>query len=53
MVGFTATYGGGELILDEKEIMDAGWFSKDELPEVPGKFSIAGLLINWFVREHA
>ena len=51
MVGFTATYEEGDLILDEKEIMDAGWFSPDDLPQVPGKFSIAGLLIDWFVRE--
>ncbi|MCY7294737.1 NAD(+) diphosphatase [Alteromonas sp. a30] len=45
MVGFLAEYDGGELVLDEKEIVSAGWYTKDNLPLIPPKFSIAGQLI--------
>ena len=45
MVGFLADYDGGEIVLEEKEIADAGWFSIDDLPMLPPKFSIAGHLI--------
>jgi len=51
MIGFTATYAGGELFLDDSEIEDAGWFTADELPQIPGKISIARKLIDWFVRK--
>lgn len=49
MLGFTAEYAGGELVLDETELSDARWFSADELPQVPGKLSISRRLIDWFV----
>lgn len=49
MVGFTATYAGGEISLDDTEIEDAGWFTADRLPRIPGKISIARKLIDWFV----
>jgi len=49
MVGFTAAYAGGDIIIDKKEILDANWFSAKNLPQVPGKFSIAGKLIDWFI----
>jgi len=52
MVGFTAAYAGGDITLDEKEILDAGWYTPDEIPQVPGKFSIAGRLIEWFLQNH-
>ncbi|MEE8399118.1 MAG: NAD(+) diphosphatase [Desulfobacterales bacterium] len=51
MVGFTATYAGGDLVIDKKEILDAGWFAADALPQTPGKFSIAGRLIDGFVKK--
>ncbi len=41
MIGFTATYAGGEITLDDSEIEDAGWFTADHLPPIPGKISIA------------
>ncbi len=50
MVAFTAEYAGGEISADESEIVTAGWFSAEELPRVPGKFTIARQLIDWFVR---
>jgi NAD+ diphosphatase len=52
MLGFTAEYAGGELVLDETELSDARWFSADELPQIPGKLSIARRLIDWFVQNH-
>jgi NAD+ diphosphatase len=49
MVGFTATYAGGKISLDDSEIEDAGWFTADRLPRIPGKISIARKLIDWFI----
>jgi NAD+ diphosphatase len=51
MVGFTATYAGGEISLDDSEIEDAGWCTADHLPPIPGKISIARKLIDWFVEK--
>lgn len=51
MIGFTATYAGGEITLDDSEIEDAGWFTADNLPPIPGKISIARKLIDWFVER--
>jgi len=49
MIGFTATYAGAEISLDDSEIEDAGWFTADTLPQIPGKISIARKLIDWFL----
>jgi NAD+ diphosphatase len=51
MIGFTATYAGGEITLDDSEIEDAGWFTTDNLPKIPGKISIARKLIDWFIMK--
>lgn len=51
MIGFTATYAGGEISLDDTEIEDAGWFTVDHLPPIPGKISIARKLIDWFMAK--
>lgn len=50
MIGFSATYAGGEIRIDDKEIEAAGWFGVDELPLLPSKVSIARLLIDNFVK---
>lgn len=52
MIGFQARYAGGELVPQESEIVDAGWYSPDDLPPVPrGGMSIAGWLIeDWLKR---
>ncbi len=52
MIGFTAVYESGEIIMDEKEIMDARWFTVDNLPPLPGKISIARKLIDSFLAKH-
>lgn len=51
MIAFTADYAGGEIAVDNTEIMEAAWFSRDKMPRVPPKLSIAGQLIDWFVHE--
>lgn len=45
MVGFFADYAGGELVLQEEELADAGWFRPGEFPAVPPLTTIAGQLI--------
>ena len=42
MLGFTADYIEGDLNLDPVEIAEAGWFTADALPSIPGRISIAG-----------
>ncbi len=49
MVGFTAEYAGGELRVDGKEILEAQWFSADNLPRIPPRVSIARHLIDAFL----
>jgi NAD+ diphosphatase len=52
MIGFTATYAGGNIFLSDSEIEDAGWFTSQNLPALPGKISIARKLIDWFLAKH-
>ena len=52
MIGFTATYDVGEISINDEEIEDAGWFTADNLPRIPGKISIARKLIDGFVGKH-
>lgn len=51
MVAFTARWAEGEISIDNNEIVDAEWYSAANLPDLPGKDSIARQLIDWFV-EH-
>jgi NAD+ diphosphatase len=51
MLGFTADYVEGEICVDPVEIAEARWFSANNLPNVPGRISIAGHLIQWFVDQ--
>ena len=51
MVGFTAEYASGTLTLEPTEIEAAAWFTKDNLPPVPSKLSIARKLIDWFTDQ--
>ena len=45
MIAFTAEYAGGELKPNGHEIAEAGWFSADNLPQLPPRISIARALI--------
>jgi NAD+ diphosphatase len=54
MLGFTAKYAGGDLVLQESEISEARWFGADEMPNIPGKLSIARRLIDhWLEKQGA
>ena len=46
MVGFTAKWKSGEIDIDPTEIVDARWFSRDEVPAIPPPISIARKLID-------
>ncbi len=51
MAGFIADYAGGEIRIDNKEILDAGWYKADQFPQIPERISIARSLIDWFVEN--
>jgi NAD+ diphosphatase len=51
MVGFTAQYAGGEIVVDGEEIVDSGWYSSDNLPELPDGISISRRIIDWFLEQ--
>lgn len=53
MIGFTADYAGGDIILQDEEISDAQWFTVDTLPKIPGRISIARKLIDHFIELHS
>jgi len=51
MVGFTASFASGEIALSDGENVDAHWFTANDLPQLPGKLSIARKLIDSFVTK--
>jgi NAD+ diphosphatase len=51
MIGFTATYVSGDIVIEPEELVDAAWFSKHHLPLIPSKPSIARMLLDWFVSQ--
>lgn len=46
MVGFNADYNGGELHLQFTELEKGGWFTRNSLPTLPEKLSIARMIID-------
>ena len=54
MVGFTAEYAGGDLVIEEKELTQAAWFEPQEVLrlQIPRHGTIARQLIDWFLAEH-
>ena len=51
MIAFVADYATGEITIDNNEIVSAGWFSRDNLPGLPARMSIARALIDWWVKS--
>lgn len=47
MLGYIADYASGDVVLEEEELADAGWFSASDLPSIPGEWTIAGRLIRY------
>lgn len=52
MAAFQAEYASGELKPDGNEILDAQWFLPKDIPQIPGKWSIAGKMINAFIEAN-
>jgi NAD+ diphosphatase len=50
MIGFVATYAGGDVVIDKDELEDARWFSCDALPGLPSRHSISRWIIDNFGR---
>ena len=50
MVGFVATYAGGEARPDRTELEDARWFPVTNLPDLPGQHSIARFILDHYAR---
>ena len=51
MIGFTAHHRSGEIRVQDSEILDAGWYGHEGLPELPGRFSLARRLIDGFLER--
>lgn len=51
MMGFLAEYASGEINVDGVEINHAAWFSKDNLPTLPPKFTIARKVIDKYIED--
>lgn len=52
MIGFTADYVSGEIHIQKEELKTAGWFTRDNMPPIPEKLSIARKLIDdWLVKS--
>lgn len=51
MIGFRADHESGDIVCDPTEIVDAGWYRKDDLPMIPSGISIARRLIDAWVAE--
>ena len=35
MIAFTCQYAGGDIVLEEEEMAEAGWYKADEMPPIP------------------
>jgi len=51
MIGFIADYAGGEIAVDNNEIVSAGWFGRENLPVLPTGMSIARALIDSWIEN--
>ncbi len=51
MIAFVAEYAAGELAIDRKEIVDADWFTRHNIPQIPAGISIARRLIEHFIAD--
>jgi NAD+ diphosphatase len=52
MIGFTAEWASGDIVIDEDEIVDAQWYTADAMPTIPPGLSIARTLIDaWLAGE--
>jgi NAD+ diphosphatase len=50
MIGFVATYAGGDIVIDREELEDARWFPCSALPALPSRHSISRFIIDHYAR---
>ena len=48
MVGFVADWRRGELQMDARELLEADFYTRDILPELPPKLSLTRRMIDWW-----
>jgi NAD+ diphosphatase len=53
MIGFTATWVSGDIVVQQSEIVEADWYAPDALPRIPPRISIARTLIDDFLTRTA
>lgn len=51
MVGFIADYAGGTIRLQDEELSEGAFFTKENLPELPRKLSLARKMIDWWLQQ--
>ncbi len=51
MIGFVATYAGGDIRIDQTELEDARWFPCANLPDGPSRHSIASFILDNYARR--
>ncbi|WP_455590441.1 NAD(+) diphosphatase [Bacteroides sp.] len=51
MVGFIADYAGGEISLQDEELSSGAFYTKENLPELPRKLSLARRMIDWWIEN--
>lgn len=51
MIGFVADYDEGEIVVQESELKSASWYTKENLPRIPEKLSIARKLIDYWIES--
>ena len=51
MIAFTADYDSGDLVVQEEELTRAAWFSRENMPPIPEKLSIARMLIDDWLKN--
>lgn len=51
IVGFIADYESGELKLQEEELSSGDFYTRDNLPELPRKLSLARRMIDWWIEQ--
>lgn len=52
MVGFIADYVSGEINLQHEELSEAAFYTRDNLPELPRKLSLARKMIDCWINEY-
>ena len=52
MIGYECEYDSGEINVDGIEIVDAKWFSINDLPRTPPNSTLSGRLINSYIEGH-